>query len=164
MDPNDNPTPPAEGASGAQDSEQGGKKDEASGADARPRPSVNELLAAARGDVAARAKSAPKTPVTPSARAASEGTEGVAAPAGDAPGKEVPAATPQAARAVPASGASKVTSTPTPSVNKGVAKPVAARPPAGPVVQSAPDPPINKLRRRIVWASVAGLSGSLDCP
>jgi cytochrome b6-f complex iron-sulfur subunit len=32
---------------------------------------------------------------------------------------------------------------------------VAAKPPAA-VVESAPDPPVNKMRRRIVWASVAG--------
>ena len=38
------------------------------------------------------------------------------------------------------------------------AKPVArtsARPPSV-VVESTPDPPVNKMRRRIVWASVAG--------
>ena len=38
------------------------------------------------------------------------------------------------------------------------AKP-AVRPPARPpsvVVESTPDPPVNKMRRRIVWASVAG--------
>lgn len=34
------------------------------------------------------------------------------------------------------------------------AKPVAKTP--GAVVESAPDPPVNKMRRRIVWASVAG--------
>jgi len=31
----------------------------------------------------------------------------------------------------------------------------AARPPAV-IVESSPDPPVNKIRRRIVWASVAG--------
>jgi len=28
--------------------------------------------------------------------------------------------------------------------------------PAGAVVESAPEPPVNKMRRRIVWASIAG--------
>ena len=28
--------------------------------------------------------------------------------------------------------------------------------PAGAVVESVPDPPVNKMRRRIVWASIAG--------
>jgi cytochrome b6-f complex iron-sulfur subunit len=28
--------------------------------------------------------------------------------------------------------------------------------PTGPVVESTPDPPVNKMRRRIVWATVAG--------
>ena len=46
-----------------------------------------------------------------------------------------------------------------------VAKPAgsAAQPPAAPapkvtgaVVESTPDPPVNKMRRRIVWASIAG--------
>jgi len=37
--------------------------------------------------------------------------------------------------------------------------PPAARPvpkAVGPVVESAPDPPVNKMRRRIVWAAVVG--------
>jgi cytochrome b6-f complex iron-sulfur subunit len=37
----------------------------------------------------------------------------------------------------------------------------AARPPAakasGAMVESTPDPPVNKMRRRIVWASIAGM-------
>jgi len=37
-----------------------------------------------------------------------------------------------------------------PAPAKVVAKPVAT------VVESAPDPPVNKMRRRIVWASVTG--------
>jgi cytochrome b6-f complex iron-sulfur subunit len=130
---------------------------------------VGDLLAASRGDVvkddaSAEKSRAPKTPATPStvvppsARAASSGTVSEAAPQGDAPGKEVPASTPAAARATPASGASKTTSTPTSAVNAGVtkaaAKPVTKPPAAGPLVAAAPDPPINKLRRRIVWASI----------
>ena len=72
----------------------------------------------------------------------------------DAPPKrEVPAATPPAARVTP--GAAKAASTPTAGVVKGVPKPVAAKA-AGAVVESTPDPPVNKMRRRIVWASIAG--------
>jgi cytochrome b6-f complex iron-sulfur subunit len=156
VDQTDKPTPPDESASGTPNEEQKGK------------PKVSDLLAAARGDVVrregegARREPAPtkeRTVVPPSAKVASAGTVAEAAPPGDDGAKEVPAATPAAARANPASGASKTISTPTPSVAKGVtkaaaAKPVAARPPAGPLVESAPDPPVNKLRRRIVWGSI----------
>jgi cytochrome b6-f complex iron-sulfur subunit len=69
--------------------------------------------------------------------------------------KEVPAATPPAARAPGATGAAKSTTTPTAAVTKGVPKPVAARA-TGAVVESTPDPPVNKMRRRIIWASIAG--------
>lgn len=72
-----------------------------------------------------------------------------------APGKEVPAATPPAARVPGAAGAAKSTTTPTAAVTKGVPKPVAAKA-TGAVVESTPDPPVNKLRRRIIWASIAG--------
>jgi cytochrome b6-f complex iron-sulfur subunit len=167
VDQNENPTPPAESASGTQGNEQGDKtgvEEQAGGA----RPSVSELLAAARGETAPRepAKAAERTPVTPPARRASSGTVAADAPPGDTPGKSFPAATPPAARVAPASGASQTTSTPTPSVNAGVAKAVAARPPAkppaaGPLVQSLPDPSVNQLRRWIVWGSVAGFFGVL---
>jgi cytochrome b6-f complex iron-sulfur subunit len=160
VDQKDNPTPPAEGASGTRSDEQGDKQ--ADERDGGARPSVAELLAAARGDAAPRetpSKPAAKTVVTPDARRASSGTVGESAPAGDAPGKSFPAATPPAARVAPASGASKTASTPTPAVNQGVAKAVAARPPAGPLVQTAPDPPVNKFRRRIVWGVVASFTG-----
>jgi cytochrome b6-f complex iron-sulfur subunit len=48
-----------------------------------------------------------------------------------------------------------------PPVNKAAApaSPAAARPnpkATGAVVESRPDPPVNKMRRRIVWASIAG--------
>ena len=149
MDQTDKPTPPAESATGAVNEEQGGK------------PKVNDLLAAARGEVVRReaATAKERTVVPPSAKVASAGTVAEVPPPGDAPAKEVPAATPQAARVAPATGAAKTVSTPTPSVAKGVtkaaaAKPAAARPAAGPLVESAPDPPVNKLRRRIVWGSI----------
>jgi len=107
VDQSDNPTPPAESASGTPTEEQGVKprKEKGDG----EKPSVGQLLAAARGDVASREARPVKerTAVPPAARLASTGTVADAAPTGDAPGKEVPAATPAAARAVPASGASK---------------------------------------------------------
>jgi len=147
VDQTDKPTPPAESATGAANEEQGGKA------------KVSDLLAAARGEVARREPARERTVVPPSAKLASSGTVAEVPPPGDVPAKEVPAATPQAARVAPATGAAKTISTPTPSVEKGVtkaaaAKPVAARPPAGPLVESAPDPPVNKLRRRIVWGSI----------
>lgn len=72
-----------------------------------------------------------------------------------APAKEVPAATPPAARVAGAGGAAKSTTTPTAAVTKGIPKAAAARA-TGSVVESTPDPPVNKMRRRIIWASVAG--------
>jgi cytochrome b6-f complex iron-sulfur subunit len=49
---------------------------------------------------------------------------------------------------------------PAPASPSAAAKsPPAARPvpkAVGPVVESAPDPPVNKMRRRIVWAAVVG--------
>lgn len=69
------------------------------------------------------------------------------------PAKEVPAGTKPAARVAP--GAAKAGATPTATVAKGVSK-AAAKPAVGSVVESTPDQPVNKMRRRIVWASVAG--------
>ncbi|HEX8560912.1 MAG TPA: Rieske 2Fe-2S domain-containing protein [Pyrinomonadaceae bacterium] len=157
MDQTDNPTPSAEGAPGARSEEQGDKQADEQAAGARP--TVAELLAAARGDAPATPPTPSKTAVTPPARRASAGTVAAAATPGDAPGKSFPAGTPPAARVAPATGASKTASTPTPAVNRGVAQAVAARPPAGPLVQTAPDPPVNKFRRRIVWGAVAGFTG-----
>ncbi|HEY0004440.1 MAG TPA: Rieske 2Fe-2S domain-containing protein [Pyrinomonadaceae bacterium] len=67
--------------------------------------------------------------------------------------REVPAATPPAARVAP--GAARATTTPTASTTKGIPKTAAAKA-TGALVESTPDPPVNKIRRRIVWASVAG--------
>jgi cytochrome b6-f complex iron-sulfur subunit len=69
------------------------------------------------------------------------------------PAREVPAGTPPAARVAP--GAAKATSTPTATVAKGIPKAAAAKAP-GSLVESTPDPPVNKTRRRIIWATVAG--------
>lgn len=112
------------------------------------------------------------TPVTPDAAEASTGTVGEAAPAGDSPAKETPASTPKAAREAPTTGASKTTSTPTPAVNKGVSKGVATKTPAaaapavktsfgaGALVESEDDAAVNRMRRRIIWASVFGFLGT----
>jgi len=70
--------------------------------------------------------------------------------------RETPAGTPPAARVAP--GAAKSTTTPTAGVAKGIPKPVAAKQPAT-LVESAPEPPINRMRRRVVWASIAGFLG-----
>lgn len=69
------------------------------------------------------------------------------------PTNETPLASPPSARVK--EGAAQVSSTPTAAITKGIPKPMATRP-AGTVVESAPDPSVNKMRRRIVWASVAG--------
>ena len=72
----------------------------------------------------------------------------------DAPERrEVPAGTTPAERI--SEGAAIASSTPTPTVAKGLATPVAAKQ-TGAVLESKPDPPVNKMRRRIVWAAVAG--------
>jgi cytochrome b6-f complex iron-sulfur subunit len=67
--------------------------------------------------------------------------------------KEVPAGTPPAARV--SEGAAKASSTPTPTVARGLATSVAAKH-SGTVAESRPDPPVNKTRRRIVWVGVVG--------
>jgi cytochrome b6-f complex iron-sulfur subunit len=65
--------------------------------------------------------------------------------AGDTPQRvETPAGTPPVAKPEP----------PKTAAAAAAARPVAK--PAGAVVESTPDPPVNKMRRRIVWASVAG--------
>jgi cytochrome b6-f complex iron-sulfur subunit len=83
------------------------------------------------------------------------------APAATAPAnaarRETPSGTPPAARVAP--GAARTTATPTAGVAKGIPKPVAARQHPT-VVDTVPDPPINKMRRRIVWASIIGFLGT----
>ena len=69
------------------------------------------------------------------------------------PSNEVTAAQPPAARIAP--GAARAASTPTASAAKGIPKPAAAKA-SGAVVETAPDPPVNKMRRRIVWLSIFG--------
>jgi len=67
--------------------------------------------------------------------------------------REIPAGTTPAARI--SEGAAIATSTPTPMIAKGISAPVAARQTSA-VLEAAPDPPVNKMRRRIVWAAVVG--------
>jgi len=150
VDQKDNPTPPTEAAADP------ARKPDA----AEPRPSMQELLSAARGEVGKHDPAAAKTPVTPAAREASAGTTAEPVPEGDAPRKSVPASTPAAVRAAPTTGAAKTTSTPTGAVAKGVAQGVAAKTPAGTVVESTPDAPVNKMRRRVVWAAIIGFMGT----
>ncbi|MDQ3134168.1 MAG: Rieske 2Fe-2S domain-containing protein [Acidobacteriota bacterium] len=71
--------------------------------------------------------------------------------------KEVPSGTTPAARVAPGA-AVKAGSTPTAGVAKGVPKAVAAPRPPATLVESAPEPAINKMRRRVVWASIAGFT------
>ncbi len=70
-------------------------------------------------------------------------------PANQEPSPELSKTTP------PVAGA---TAPPPPPSAPAKASPPAVRPvpKAGAVVQSAPDPPVNKMRRRIVWAAVVG--------
>ncbi len=104
------------------------------------------------------ASSSPSKPVSAAqdATATSVPNEGVPSsspPPSKPTAKEVPAGTKPAARVAP--GAAKAGATPTATVARGVPK-AAAKPAVGSVVESTPDQPINKMRRRIVWASVAG--------
>ncbi len=71
--------------------------------------------------------------------------------------KEVPAGTPPAARVAP--GAAKTSPAPVAGVAKGIPAAVAAKQHPT-VVDTVPDPPINKMRRRIVWASIIGFLGT----
>lgn len=98
---------------------------------------------AAKGDASAAAASEPLT-ATPSL-----------APV--AAGNEVPSGTPPAARVAP--GAAKASTTPTASIAKGIPAAVAAKQHPT-TVDTVPEPPINKMRRRIVWASIIGFMGT----
>jgi len=62
------------------------------------------------------------------------------------------ATTPQSGETVKAGEASRVPAPAKPPLPSAAKAP----PRAGAVVESTPDPPVNKMRRRIVWASVAG--------
>ncbi len=68
--------------------------------------------------------------------------------------REVPSGATPAARVAP--GAAKASTTPTASVAKGIPKAAATKQSPTTIVEAPPDPPINKMRRRITWAVVAG--------
>ena len=108
-------------------------------------------MAAAKGNAIAGSESPAATPLSSPAPVS-------AAIVSDAPGQEVPAGTPPAARV--ATGAAKTTTTPTASVAKGIPAPVAARQHPT-TVDTVPEPPINKMRRRIIWASIIGVAGTI---
>lgn len=127
MDSENNPAPPAGGSSNA--------------------PGTDAETSGASSNTA--------TPVAPTAKPPAARATSATQEPDDAATRETPSTTPPAARVAPATGASKTASTPTPAINKGVAKAVAAKQP-GAVVQSTTDTPVNKIRRRIVWASIAG--------
>ncbi len=108
-----------------------------------------------------------KNPSTPADSTSSATTTAVGAGAEEVPGsppvaasgqppvkREVPSGATPAARVAP--GAAKASTTPTASVAKGIPKAVAAKQSPTTLVEAPPDPPINKMRRRIVWATVAG--------
>ncbi len=102
---------------------------------------------------------APLAKVTPAPTPPGRDRQDVSTPVNEVPvTNEVPAGTTPAARV--AEGAAKSSSTPTPAVAKGIPKAVAAKQSPGAVVQSAPDSPLNKTRRRIVWAAIAGFLGT----
>lgn len=71
----------------------------------------------------------------------------------DTPGNQEPSA-----NATPATGETVPSGTPAPPAPaKPPLPPVAKTPPATPnIVESTTDPPVNKMRRRIVWASITG--------
>ena len=112
----------------------------------------------------AKAKAAAKMAAKGSAGAATSETTNRATPTAQpaanipaAPPKEVPAGTTPAARVAP--GAASATTAPTAGVAKGIPQAVAAKQHPT-VIDTVPDPPINKMRRRIVWASIVGFLGT----
>jgi cytochrome b6-f complex iron-sulfur subunit len=137
-------TPPATPASATADAPSGETPEEKRAriiAEAKAKAAAK--MAAAKGDAG--------TAGTQSSSAATP-TETQATPP-----REVPGGTPPAARVAP--GAAKTTTTPTASVAQGVPAAVAARQHPT-TVDTVPEPPINKMRRRIVWASVIGFLGT----
>jgi cytochrome b6-f complex iron-sulfur subunit len=117
-------------------------------ADETPEEKRARIIAEAKAKAAAKMAAAKGD-----APAASEPPATTPPPAQAAPPTAVPAGTPPAARV--ASGAATTTTTPTAGVAKGIPQPVAAKQHPT-VADTIPDPPINKMRRRIVWASIIG--------
>jgi cytochrome b6-f complex iron-sulfur subunit len=106
---------------------------------------------AAKGSPTAGSEAATTTPTAATTTPAATTTVDVP----DAPGRDVPSGTPPATRVAP--GAAKAT--PTASVAQGVPAAVAARQHPT-TVDTIPEPPINKMRRRIIWASIIGFVGT----
>ncbi|HZH29257.1 MAG TPA: Rieske 2Fe-2S domain-containing protein [Pyrinomonadaceae bacterium] len=104
-----------------------------------------------------KAKAAARMAAKGVAPSASDATPATSIAAQSAPTQEVPAGTTPAARVAP--GAAKAATTPTASVAAGIPQAVAARQHPT-VVDTIPDPPINKMRRRIIWASIVGFMGT----
>ena len=71
---------------------------------------------------------------------------------------DTPANQERSANAAPATGETVPSGTPAPPAPANPSlPPVAKTPPASPnILESTPDPPVNRMRRRIVWASVTG--------
>ncbi|MCA1557997.1 MAG: Rieske 2Fe-2S domain-containing protein, partial [Acidobacteria bacterium] len=101
----------------------------------------------------AQTQAAITMPSIPPAPEPGEAAPAAQPPAKRPPAREIPAGTKPAATKAPGP-AVKAGATPTSTVAKGIPK-AAARPAVGSVVEST-DQPVNKTRRRIVWASVAG--------
>lgn len=101
----------------------------------------------------AKAKAAAKMAAKGSATAGGETT--ISSPTPTA--QEVPSGTTPAARVAP--GAAKASVTPTASVAQGIPAAVAAKQHPT-TVDTIAEPPINKMRRRIIWASIVGFMGT----
>jgi cytochrome b6-f complex iron-sulfur subunit len=108
-------------------------------------------MAAAKGNANAESESQAATPQSSPAPAP-------VAKVSDALQAEIPAGTTPAARIAP--GAATTTTTPTESVAKGIPAPIATRQHPT-VVDTVPEAPINKMRRRIIWASIIGVVGTI---
>lgn len=67
-----------------------------------------------------------------------------------------PELSPKMSNATPQVAGATASSPPPSAPSKVVPPSVKPAPKAGAVVESAPDPPVNKMRRRIVWAAVVG--------
>jgi cytochrome b6-f complex iron-sulfur subunit len=114
-----------------------------------------------RARIIAEAKAKAAAKMAAKGDAGTAGSEPAAAPTTAevpaTPRREVPSGTPPAARVAP--GAAKASATQTASVATGIPQAVAAKQHPT-TVDTIAEPPINKMRRRIVWASVVGFLGT----
>jgi cytochrome b6-f complex iron-sulfur subunit len=137
------PAPPATAAAASSDAP----------ADETPEQKRARIIAEAKAKAAAKMAAAKGGAAT-----VSEPATAATPPAQAVPPNETPAGTPPAAR-VAGAGAATTTTTPTAGVAGGIPQPVAAKQHPT-TVDTVPDPPINKMRRRIVWASIIGFLGT----